>query len=285
MRLLGRAQSVFQRLPDDKDHALKEYFDYPGKRDLYLTELSTRKRGHTESWVDYSKVLLNLAEKAYPDLDKSATEQIALTQLLASITESQVAFAVKQKMPKTLDEAVTMVMQTEAHFTTSRIDSTGAAAAVAAAASTSAIEKLIEVVETLTSRLEKLEAKLAGSNRPVRPQYKPQRPPPRRDPHSIVCFNCQQPGHLARGCVAPRRQGNEKPSAQESKGHRTEGITMALNDQGTSPAFALSSVNPALTFHVPVFICGYKCSFYRCCCHGKGTVLLHSSYWKKHHTG
>uniref|UniRef100_A0A1X7VQ04 CCHC-type domain-containing protein n=1 Tax=Amphimedon queenslandica TaxID=400682 RepID=A0A1X7VQ04_AMPQE len=237
VRLLGCALSVFQRLPDDKkdtyDHAmaaLKEYFDSPGKLDLYLTELSTRKRGHMESWVDYSEVLRNLAEKAYPDLDKSATEHIALTQFLATITESQVAFAVKQKMPRILDEAVTMVMQTEAHFTTTRIDSTSAAAVVATA-STSAYEKLIDAVKILTGRLQKLEAKLAASNRPLTSQNKPQRPPPRRDPQSIVCFNCQQPGHLARGCLAPKKQGNGKPSAQESKGCRTESITMALDEQ------------------------------------------------------
>ncbi|XP_011406901.1 PREDICTED: uncharacterized protein K02A2.6-like [Amphimedon queenslandica] len=285
VRLLGCALSVFQRLPDDKkdtyDHAmaaLKEYFDSPGKLDLYLTELSTRKRGHMESWVDYSEVLRNLAEKAYPDLDKSATEHIALTQFLATITESQVAFAVKQKMPRILDEAVTMVMQTEAHFTTTRIDSTSAAAVVATA-STSAYEKLIDAVKILTGRLQKLEAKLAASNRPLTSQNKPQRPPPRRDPQSIVCFNCQQPGHLARGCLAPKKQGNGKPSAQESKGCRTESITMALDEQCTSLAFALSSVNPSLTFHVPVFICGFECSFLVDTC---AAVTLIASIWERY---
>uniref|UniRef100_A0A1X7UU40 Retrotransposon gag domain-containing protein n=1 Tax=Amphimedon queenslandica TaxID=400682 RepID=A0A1X7UU40_AMPQE len=148
VQLLGSVESAFQSLPDDKkdpsNHAvaaLNKYIDSPGKCDFYLTELSTRKCDPTESWVDYSEVLRHLAEKAYPDLDKLATEQIALIQF---------------------------------------------AAAVAATASTSANEKLIDAVQVLTGRLEKLEAKLAGSNRTLRSQYKPQRPPSRRDPQSIV---------------------------------------------------------------------------------------------------
>ena len=107
-------------------------------------------------------------------------------------------------MPKSLDDAVTMVMQTEAHFTTSRIASTishETANTAPVAAATMREEKLLKAVETLAERLG---MKL---NYPTtKPQYKrnrPQRPPPGWDPNSIICFNC---GHLARGCLVPRRQ-------------------------------------------------------------------------------
>ena len=58
--------------------------------------------------------------KAYPDLDSTATEQIALTQFISSITDSQISFAVKQKAPKTLDEAVITTLQLESYMVISR---------------------------------------------------------------------------------------------------------------------------------------------------------------------
>ena len=203
---------MFQRLAaDEKDTyehtmaALNGRFEPPGKQDLYVTELSARKRNLSESWTDYAEALRCLAEKAYPDLTAVA---IALTQFLAGITDSQIAFAVKQKMPKSLDEAVMAVIQTEAHFSTSQV----ASAEVSAAVVQSREDKLLKMVDSLAGKIEKLEARLDQPQ--TRPQYQKYRPQ-RRD---STCFNCQQRGHIARWCPKPRQQQGMRDPQPHSSG-------------------------------------------------------------------
>ena len=178
VRLTGRAPSMFQRLPTEQTdtfahavEALKEWFEPTSQRDLYLADLTTRRRRPRESWAKYAEALRVLSEKAYPKLSTKATEQFALTQLIAGVTESQVSFAVKQRMPKTLDEAVTVIMQTEAHFTTAQVASTTQEEPTvgANAVNTKKRDALLDVVSNLAEKIEKLEARLDHSS-PPRPQ-------------------------------------------------------------------------------------------------------------------
>ena len=60
--------------------------------------------------------MLTLAERAYPDLQAEAQEQLALNRFLALLDNPQVAFSVRQKAPKTIEDAVTATLEMESYL-------------------------------------------------------------------------------------------------------------------------------------------------------------------------
>ena len=151
---------MFQRLSEeDKSSfdnavvALTARFEPDSKRELYLAEFSTRKHTISENWAHYAEDLCRLSTKAYPDLDSKATEQIALTQFISSITDSQISFTVKQKAPKTLDEAVTATMQLESYIFTSRCKYEVEGLSFSSVTHNSSDEKLMLLIEQLSDKI------------------------------------------------------------------------------------------------------------------------------------
>ena len=86
------------------------------KRELYIAELQSRKWRKVEGWASFGDVLKLLADKAYADLEEKARERLALNQFLAEIGNPQVAFGVKQKRPKTVEEAVIATIELESYL-------------------------------------------------------------------------------------------------------------------------------------------------------------------------
>ena len=144
-------------------------------------------------------------------------------------------------------------------------------------------DALSDIVSKLAETVGKLEARLDGPRRPPqsRPQGGPRRQSSRRDPSTIICFNCNQPGHLARGCVAPRssrsqQQENTKALSHKVKGHMAGGASEMTHDQGT---ILVSPVNPAFAYHISVSLYGHDCSFLLDT--GAAVTLLSLQWWNK----
>jgi dsDNA-binding SOS-regulon protein len=111
VRLTGKAQKAFQRFPEDARASyeesrklLKGRFEPETRRERYRAEFQICRKKKEETWIDFADNLKILVDKAYPELDEAAREQLALNHYLTQIADQQIAFSVKQKRPKTLDE-------------------------------------------------------------------------------------------------------------------------------------------------------------------------------------
>ena len=71
----------------------------------------------------FAEDLMMLADKGYLDLEDKAKEQIALNHYLGQIEHTQVAFIVKQKRRKTLDEAISATLEMELYLCTKTVGS------------------------------------------------------------------------------------------------------------------------------------------------------------------
>ena len=123
VRLVGRAATAFRRVDDgargsytDCIEALKEQFDLHSKHELYLAELLAWKKRRSEDWAMFAEDLKLLVDKAYPELQDNAREQLALTHYLGQLEQPQLAFSVKQRRPRTVDEVVRTTLEMESYL-------------------------------------------------------------------------------------------------------------------------------------------------------------------------
>ena len=243
VRLTGKAQTAFMRFPEairndygESIKALQRRFNPDSKRELYVAELQTRRRHKDEDWASFGDALRVLADKAYSDLEDNARERLALNQFLAQITNPQIAFGVKQKRPKTVEEAVVTTIELESYLGSTgerlHVNSTfpqpdseqaavGSATAVAAVSpratdnSRDGEEGLAGILKALNERLHLLERLVENDRRPR--QNKDVEQGKKRTRTNITCWKCGEKGHIARFCRSrdgEQPQGNSNPSVE-----------------------------------------------------------------------
>ena len=235
VRLTGRAQKAFQRLPQASratfnlaKEALTERFEPKSRKTRYQAEFQARKKQPSEGWADFADDLQSLAEKAYPTLQHEARKLLAINAYLQQLTQPQVAFSVKQTNPGTLDDAVaaTLAMESYAESSSNR---TGAVSILqpenetVTVAAIGPVEKLTRMVERLSEQVETLQLEAsrtrcqpADGGRDRRPtdlesRQEPENRRPRQRSRAFngECLRCNQRGHIARNCTRSRSSPQE----------------------------------------------------------------------------
>ena len=222
VRLTGKAHNAWRRLSNEaRAHysmakaALRKRFEPDSRREVYMAEFHTRKRNPGERWEELADNMRLLADKAFPDLDDRAREQLSLDRYLTLLDKPEIALAVRQRRPRSVDEAVSCTLEIESYmrtFTnrsyqniTSVSESTVAdTETVGAVKGKDNQEAILEMLRTLNTHLDQLERKVKFEEQPRYRQEKTEASSDRRYDGPIVCRKCKMEGHFARGCAAYR---------------------------------------------------------------------------------
>mgnify|MGYP003417220492 CR=1 FL=1 len=227
VRLSGKAQTAWKRLsPEVKAdyetarEALEKRFEPESKRSLYFVEFQARRRKKEETWSDFADELRVLADKALPEIEDKAKELLTIERFLGELTNPQVAFAVRQRQPKTLDDAVACTLETESYLLRGTMDARVAAVTLESNPESASFpaapeqETVLKLLQSLSLRMEKIEKTMErASEKTVECTSAPSQQRTRGDEAGTPpkCFRCGQVGHYARGCAVKggrRQQGN-----------------------------------------------------------------------------
>ena len=122
-----------------------------------------------ESWADFGDDLAVLAERAYPDWQPGVRDLVALDRYLDELFPEQLSFNVRQRRPKTINEAVSVTVEIEillqtipqsAHKPVLPCEHNASSRNEHDPTAYSREEKLMETLQKLNDRLLKLEADL-----------------------------------------------------------------------------------------------------------------------------
>ena len=232
VRLTGRAQTAFRRFPNEVQQgyaeavrALKERFEPPARKDLYAAELQVRRREKSETWGDFGDAIKTLVERAFPNLEPAAKEIIALNHYLSHLGNPQIEFAVKQRRPRSVIEAIGFTIEAESYLPkpgrvsyvesnesvqprSSEQSSNSAVQGqeLAIAAVRDQQNSMMAILEKMTKRLEKLEGRVTASQTTEGTWRNKEDKRADRDSTRapVICHKCKKEGHYARGCAANR---------------------------------------------------------------------------------
>ena len=282
MRLTGKAHVAYTQLPHvtqqtyaEVKGALREHFEPDSKRELYKVQFESRKKQAEENWADFGDDLMVLVNKAFPNLQEEAREQLAISKYLDQLRDPQVSFGFKQRRPRKLSEAVAATIELESYLPrTNRISRISQSEeppmtdqTIAAIQSTQ--KDLFGVVQKLVERVEQLE------QRPrINPQDQPQRLLRGGGRRVITCLRCGKEGHYARGCAMPGRRASLPPT--QGNATTSENIRHTHTPEQFSHSVPINNVS---SYVLSCSMGGHIVSFLVDT--GAGVSLLNKDAWDK----
>lgn len=169
---------------------LSQRFGRSRQQPMWMTRLESRKRYPDEPIAQLADDLISMAQRAYPDMNRSAQENLALNQLYKSINP-ELRFKCITENCRTMNQAVALVEMFEGVVESSNPNKKkGAVHMVTGQAETSGQnETNTSNLETAVRELQDMVRQLMQSRGTNGPNQTPKR-----------CYNCQSTQHFKRNC-------------------------------------------------------------------------------------
>ena len=211
LQLKGMARSLKTDLPssvtrnyDALVSMLAKYFSCEGKEAAYQAEFRGRKREQNERLVDFGHELNRLCKKAFPKMERMSREQFVLEHFKQAL-DTDLRKHVQFQHPTTLEEAIVAAIEFEAmdegrHKTRKPVQvnvvqcGSGDSSSVQTPVTDTSVQQILKLMEQnmqASQRMfESVQAMLDKIRRPTR----------RRDYSHVVCFACNEKGHIQYSC-------------------------------------------------------------------------------------
>lgn len=171
--LSGNARSLLSELTEtqkrDYNHlveVLKTRFGTQNRAEIYRSQLKSMSRQKTQSIPELAQHVKKLTRQAYPDANSDLTEILALDCFIDSLDDSDLRLRLRECCPKTMTEAETIAVRLETHKLADkqRIQHVNAFTNQDKHNSSCSLESILHKIETLTQKVDKLDA-LNSSNK------------------------------------------------------------------------------------------------------------------------
>jgi Zinc knuckle len=186
--------------------ALRRKFSPVERVQLEKLKFASRRRLGEENFSEMAHAIRNLAARAYPLLTTEAHEELALDKFIAALPDT-IRLLVRQRMPASLAEAVSVAMLQETALETEKstpIQGTSKSVEICVATPQSRLEEMLQentsAMRQMAEAITKLTIDKSGGNTG-------------QGQERGRCFNCNGRGHFRADCRKQQRwSGNGRGS-------------------------------------------------------------------------
>ena len=185
------ARSVISTLPEEKRcdykslcQALRNRFQAPGSERKSAVGIWNRLMQKNEDVFAYANVLRQMEKEAYPAGTLGDTTMIGL--FLNGLRDTEVVRYVRRCNPTTFDEAVEIAARDEADAGPTSMERTRKPRP----------DMIAKIDQMVTPQNQNDTTKPGSSGSEEQKSRGPRKP--------IICFRCQEPGHIVKDCPYPR---------------------------------------------------------------------------------
>ena len=201
--------------------ALDARFGVAHQRELHRVQLRNRRRRHDEGMPELAENVERLARLAYPRADAAMVEVLAKDQFIDALPQEDMRLCLRQMRPSSLREALQHALELQSFMLAGQQSSRPVRGtrmdphAPTAQDLTKNGEEILKSMQECVTEMQECAKGFEGREDKRKEHYKP-RPKGSRD--SIVCWGCQQKGHICRNCTNKPR-GKPNPTRNQNQGN------------------------------------------------------------------